>query len=265
MRAIKVDLPRNLEFVEVHAISDVHLGSSHCDFKAIYNRVQEIAGNPNAYVVLNGDLINNSTKTSLGDVYSETITPMEQLKQAVALFKPIKDKILAITSGNHEGRTYKADGIDLMELMAIELGIGNRYAKESATVFLRVGEMPPYKKATGKTDVARQICYVIFATHGAGGGRVEGSKINRLVHLANIVDADIYIHSHTHLPAALKQSFYRTDTRNSTIAEVDKLFVNTNAWLRYGGYGEALGYKPASISPPVIYLSGKRKEFRVNL
>lgn len=259
MKAVKVNLPRDLQYIELHTLSDLHLGDRHCDYKSILSRVTEIENNPNAYVILNGDLINNATTQSISDTYGENLSPMEQLKQATDLFKPIKEKILAITSGNHENRTYRTDGIDLTEIMARELGIGDRYAPESVTLFLRLGDK------AGKTHKGQQVCYTLFITHGSGGGRREGGKINRLVDLASIIDVDIYIHSHTHLPAVLKQAFFRADSQNSSVAKVDKLFVNTNAWLNYGGYGEAHGYKPASTHAPIIYLGGRKKEFTAKL
>jgi hypothetical protein len=41
---------------------------------------------------------------------------------------------------------------------------------------------------------------------------------------------------------------------------VEKLFVNTAAYLDYGGYGDRAGFKPASKSNPVLYFSGERHE-----
>lgn len=264
MKAVKVNLPRDLKRVEIYTLSDLHLGDRNCNYKGLIDQIKEIEENPNAYVILNGDLMNNATTQSISDTYSEVLSPMEQLREATAILKPIKDKILAMTSGNHENRTYRTDGIDLTEILASELGLSERYAPESVTLFLRVGEEHRGRKVAGK-DIVRQICYVLFVTHGSGGGRREGGKVNRLVDLSSIIDADIYIHSHTHLPVILKQAFYRADSKNSTIAMVDKMFVNTNAWLKYGGYGEAQGYKPASIQTPIIYLDGSRKNFTAKL
>ena len=101
--------------------------------------------------------------------------------------------------------------------------------------------------------------------HGSGGGRKEGAKAIRLADMASIIDSDIYCHAHTHLPMIMKQGFYRIDTRNSTFACVEKLFVNTAANLNYGGYGEAQEFKPASKDTPVIYLNGRKKEFNAKL
>jgi hypothetical protein len=101
--------------------------------------------------------------------------------------------------------------------------------------------------------------------HGSGGGRKEGAKAIRLADMASIVDADIYIHNHTHLPMVMKQAFFRTDIPNSTFGIVDKLFVNGAANLNYGGYGEAQEFKPSSKESPVIHLSGTKKYMSAKL
>ena len=102
-------------------------------------------------------------------------------------------------------------------------------------------------------------------THGSGSGRKEGGKINRLADYANIVDADAYICSHTHLPAAFKTAFYRVDKSNSSVACVTKAFVNTAAALNYGGYGDKQGYKPSSTDNPVLKFSGSKRQIKVEV
>ena len=186
-------------------------------------------------------------------------------KKAIDLFNPIKDKILAITTGNHESRTYNKEGIDLIEVMARQMGLYDRFTKSGALIFIRFGEQSRGRKETAGTGKIRKMCYTIYTTHGRGGGRKEGAKAIRLADMACIVDADIYIHSHTHLPMIMKQAFYRTDTPNSTYRCVDKLFVNTAATLNYGGYGEIFEFKPASKDNPIIYLNGTTKEMTARL
>ena len=140
-------------------------------------------------------------------------------------------------------------------LVAQQLGISERYSKTSSFIFLRFGW----------NNRQRKSCYTIYSTHGSGGRRKEGAKAIRLADMASIVDADIYIHSHTHLPMVMKQAFYRVDTSNSFIQCVDKLFVNTAACLNYGGYGEAFEFKPSSKDTPIIYLNGAKKEMTARL
>jgi hypothetical protein len=143
-------------------------------------------------------------------------------------------------------------------LLAQQLGLSGRYAREGGIVFVRIGE-------TNRHARGRQICYTIYCTHGSGGGRKEGAKAIRLADMASIVDTDIYCHSHTHLPMIMKQNFYRIDCHNSDVAEVTKLFVNTSAKLKYGGYGQTYEFKPSNTTSPIIYLSGVKKEFTATL
>ncbi len=260
MKVIKIDLPKDISLLEIHVFADEHIGDEHCDTERLLERIEYIKKTPNAYCILNGDILDNATKTSIGDTYTQVFNPMEQLRKATELFSPIKHKILCITHGNHENRTYKKEGINLSNLIAAQLGLSARYSATSAVLFVRFG--------TPKNDHAdknRKICYTIYTLHGSGGGRKEGAKAIRLADMASIIDCDIYIHSHTHLPMIMKQGFHRIDHRNSTVALVDKLFVNTAANLKYGGYGEAGEFKPSSMDSPVIYLDGTQKEFKARL
>ena len=258
MKVIKIDLPREIPSLEIHTFADEHIGDEQSDIKRLLARIEYVKNTPNAYCILNGDIIDNATKTSVGDVYSG-INPMEQLKRAVEIFAPIRDKCLCITHGNHENRTYKNEGINLSCLIARQLGLEDRYTSTSAVIFIRFGE------GSAKSTRNRKVCYTMYVLHGSGGGRKEGSKANRLAEMASIVDTDIYIHSHTHLPMVMKQAFHRIDNKNSAVALVDKLFVNTAANLNYGGYGEAAEFKPSSKDTPVIYLSGTKKYFEAKL
>lgn len=257
MKAIKCDLPY-AEQIEIHPLADLHIGDSQCDYKSILERIEYIRKTPNAYCVLDGDLMDTAIASSIGDTYSASLQPMEQLKHCVKLFEPIKDKILAVLSGNHENRVYKSDGIDMTEIMCGQLGIADRYSPTTALLFIRFGENKKHHKG-------RKQMYTAYVRHGSGGGKREGSKLNALADLASIVDADIYICGHTHTPIVMKQGFFRVSASNSSVAMVDKLYCNTCAWLNYGGYGDRQGYKPASKCCPTIYLNGLKHDMYVKL
>ena len=258
MRAIKCDLPY-ADTIEIHPMADLHIGDAHCDYKSVIERIEYIKNTPNAFVILDGDLMDTAIASSVGDTYGATLSPMEQLKECVKLFEPIRDKILAVLAGNHENRVYRTDGLDITQLMCSQLGLQDRYSPTTALLFVRFGE------GSKKTHHGRRQLYTIYVTHGSGGGRKEGGKVNRLADLACIVDADCYVMGHTHLPVIMKESFYRVSGGNSSVALVDKLFVNTAASLNYGGYGDAAGFKPASKQAPVIYLNGHKREMYAKL
>ena len=258
MKLIKIDLPSELELLELHTFADEHIGDEHSDIKRVLQRIEYVKNTPNAYCILNGDIIDNATRTSIGDIYTQTCNPMEQLERAISIFEPIKDKILCITHGNHENRSYKKEGINISRLIATQLGLVDRYTPTSATLFIRLG------KDSSRRHY-RKIRYTVYVLHGNGGGRKEGAKVIRLADMASIIDTDIYIHSHTHLPMIMKQAYHRIDNSNSAVTLVDKLFVNTASNLSYGGYGEAGEFKPNSNDTPVIYLSGTKKYFEAKL
>ena len=254
MKAIKCDLPP-FEVIEIHPMADLHIGDSNCAYNEILERIAYIKATPNAYVILDGDLMDTAIASSIGDTYAANLMPMEQLKHCVKLFEPIKDKILAVLPGNHENRVYKSDGLDTTELMCSQLGIHGKYSPTTALLFIRFGEGRHHRKQL----------YTCYCSHGSGGGKREGGKVNRLADLASIVDADIYIHAHTHLPVIFRESFFRVSGANSSVAEVDKLFVNCAASLHYGGYGDKAGFKPASRRSPVIYLHGLKHDMYAKL
>lgn len=255
MKTIRCDLPY-AESIEIIPMADLHIGDSLSDYKLIMERIDYVRNTPNAYCILGGDLMDTAIAGSIGDTYGANLQPMEQLKHCVKVFEPIKDKILAVLPGNHENRVYKSDGLDITEILCAQLGIPQRYSPTTAFLFIRFGRGPVH---------GRPMLYTAYVTHGSGGGRREGGKINRLADLAAIVDADMYIHSHTHLPVIFKESFFRVSGGNSSVALVDKLFVNTGAALGYGGYGDKAGFKPASKCSPVIYLNGKKRELSAKL
>lgn len=263
MKAIRADYPTDWPYANVYTLADLHIGDAHCNEVEVLDRVKAIADDPYGLCVCNGDLMNTALRNSVSDVYGELLSPMQQIAYLVDLLRPIKDKIIAVTTGNHEQRTYRTDGIDITRLVCRELGIEDKYAPEGVLVFLRFGTRS--RHVGHVNDRNPRQWYSIYATHGSGGGRKEGAKAIRLADMAAIVDADIYIHSHTHLPMVMKQSFFRADSSNCMAKQVSKLFVNTGAAMGYGGYGQAQEFKPASTDTAHIRLDAKTKRATATL
>ena len=242
--------------LELHIFSDEHIGDPNSDISRLKQRIDYVKDTPNAYCIMNGDILDTATRSSIGDIETREFNIMEQIQTGIGLFGCIKDKILCITNGNHENRVYRKEGVDISRLIAMQLGIASKYSPDAVILFLRFGW-------DGKQG--RPMSYVGYALHGSGGGRKEGAKAIRLADMASICDADFYIHSHTHLPMIMKQGYIRIDRHNSTYRNATKLFVNTAANLDYGGYGVAGEFKPSSTDTPVIYLNGRKKEMKAKL
>ena len=255
MRAIRADLSAEHKSIELLVLADYHYADPNSDHNAIRKDIDYVNTHDNAYCVLAGDLLDCALKSSLGDAYVN-LSPMEELTAMMDLIQPIAHKVLAIVGGNHEARHYRTNGVDMTRLLARQLGIEDRYSPDTALLFLRFG------RDGNNRNHNRQILYTIYLTHGSGGGRKEGGKIQRLADYGNIVDADIYICGHTHLPASFKTGFARPSAANSSITYCTKLYVNSAAKLNYGGYGDTGGFKPPCTDTPIILLNGEKKEMR---
>lgn len=254
MKVISVDLGQELSSVRIIPLSDMHIGDGHVNIKKLQETIDYIKTHDDVYTIVNGDNIDNAVRNSVSDIYGGVMNPMDSLEKLYEMLLPIRKKILVMTTGNHEARTYKQTGIDVTRNIAWRLGLEDNYAPENYVLFVSFGQ--PHT-----TRETRRYTYSLHGTHGSGGGgRLVGGKLNALERLAGNIDADIYLHSHTHVPATFKLDFIRTDTRTRTIRQVTKMFVNTNAWMNYGGYGEVFNFKPSTISPVVIKLEPKNGE-----
>ena len=248
MKIINQDLSTDFDRVVVLVFSDAHYGDAMQDKKRVREFINEVKRNKNYYVILNGDLINNATRNSVSDIYLEEMNPNQAIDKLVETLEPIKDKILVATEGNHEERTYRKDGILLTDRATKELGINDIYTSGAYLLYLSFG------RNQGRD--CRQTVYSIYGKHGSGGGRTVGGKLNKVDRMKGIINADIFIHSHTHLPAAFRKATKVVDYRNRKVSEKEMLFVNSNAFLGYGGYGEKKGYDVPSTVYPKIILDG---------
>lgn len=256
MNSISVKLDRDITELELIPISDTHIGDPSVNEQKVAELIRYVDDHPNTYALLNGDLMNNAIKSSKSDTYTEYLSPMEQMVKLVNMIRPISHKILAVTQGNHERRTWKESGVDITRLMCRELGLEDKYAEGMAYIFLRFGE-------TNGKNHNRQQRYTILITHGSGGGKSVGSKANRLADLVSIADADIYIYGHTHQTIAFKEGFIRVDPCSDSVRDVDRLFVNSGAYMQWGGYAEQNQYRPSVIVTPHIILSGTDRKMTV--
>lgn len=255
MYTINRQIEANGKPIKIIPLGDLHIGSAKCDIEAIKAQVEVIRKEPNTYCVLLGDLINNSTKTSVGDVYSEPMSPMRQMQVCVDLFTPIKDKILAITSGNHERRTYKNDGVDLMAFFAQCLGLEKYYNYTSTLIFLK----------TGHSNVnGNPLVYTIYVTHGDGqGGKTTGGKANGLSRRGQVVDADIIITGHTHQPITFREAIYAVDKSHRKVIKREQVFVNVASPIDYEAYAEMVGMRPSASANPNVILSTNSHNIQV--
>lgn len=232
----------------IYLIADVHVGSAQCNLEKFKEVIDEIKNTRNAYIVLNGDLIDNALKDSISFEYG-SLSPSSSIKIIVDILSPVTDRILCINTGNHEERSKKAGDIDPNLLIATLLGVKDKYSPGASILFV------PLKDVPRKTNTT---LFTIFCYHGAGGGTKVGSKANRAQDMSKICQADIYMMSHVHMPMVFKEDYIEIDKVHYEIRQRTRTFVVSNSFLNYGGYGEKKGYTPTTIAVPKVHISCRR-------
>lgn len=257
LKEIRIEFDQDFDTIEIIPFADIHEGDFWTDEKSIKEAVEYVLEKPNRFAILNGDLANNTTKDSVGDIYSESMMPSDQITRVKQILMPLakKDRILAIGPGNHEERTKKAVGLDLSYWIAKEMGIEERYADNSFVLFIKFGRSVSATQSRPYKNV-----YTLYVWHGSGGGRKSGGKMNRMLDMAETVDCDIYIMSHTHDPMMKHTKFFRIDYSNMKVQEVNRYFLTSNAWQDFGGYGQRFGFRPISKDIVSVILNGKGKK-----
>ena len=246
-------LSPELKEVKVVVLSDLHYGNPYCSVKHFNRALDFVKNNGNVYCFLNGDLCEAVTKISKGDVYKQKITPQEQRNDVTDLLRPIKDKILGMTTGNHENRIYNETGIDLTEDIAKELGVP--YRPEGMLYKLSFGD---YNNRTkGKPFV-----FWSYITHGYGGARTKAAKSVKAERLSTWLHADWYAMSHDHVVNVAPDIYLMPDNRGTIkdgflsgkVTAHREMLIKTNAFLKWGGYSEMGGFPPSDLATPVISL-----------
>lgn len=222
--------------IYVVTLSDLHVGAGNIDY--IKDMIKFIQSVPNMYVVVGGDMVNNTTHTSKGCVLEEYASGKEQISLLVELLKPIRDRIIAVCGGgNHERRTYNDCFISIPEMVATLLEIPNKYIPDIAIGYINV----------------KKVCYIYGVIHKHRKTR------NYYEHL----NCDILILEHTHElnvveKLVLEHNKFTKSSSVKTIYEVD----NGSA-LALPSYAKFAGYRPLPIGCYIAELSGSKREVQL--
>lgn len=236
----KIIVHRFDKTITVYPISDVHLGSLEHNAEEWEKFIEKIKSEPYSYVILAGDLMNNATRSSVSNVFDEVLRPREQKQRLIKYLKPIAHKILCAVSGNHERRSLKDADDDPMYDIMCKLDLEDLYRENMAFVKIQIGKRQDRSGKPANT-------YMFCVTHGAGGGILTGSSVNRNERFGYTVDGlDCLIVGHTHKGAVSKPAKIVIDPRNDTVSIKPFTVITSQSWLSYGGYAMQKMLLPAS-------------------
>jgi len=248
-------LSPELDEVKVIVISDLHYGNPYCSVKHFARTLEYIRENDDCYCFLNGDMCESSIRASKGDIYRQVGTPQEQRDWVIEQLLVVKDKVLGVTTGNHENRIYQETGIDISADIASALGVPHR--ADGMLYKLSFGDWN--NRTAGKPYV-----FWSYITHGYGGARTKSAKAVKVERLSSWIHADWYAMSHDHVVNIAPDVYLIPDNRGYMDEETGflsgkvtahrEMLIKTNAYIKWGGYSEMLGFPPSDLATPVIFL-----------
>ena len=234
------------------ALADFHEGARDADHEVSTGYINWIKEHDNAFTILNGDMQNCAWKDSTPEFYEDLITPDDAYYRLRARLEPIKDKILMMTRGGHEYSIYKKVGTDYSARLAYDLG-DIPYMPDGGIFGMRLGLSSHTAMFWG------------YATHGWGGARTIGAKLNKVEQLANVANVDMVILSHDHTAAIHRLNVLDPPrsrisfTKPSYLNIQRKVLINTGGFVKYRGYIQRKGYSPQDLGTPRIRLELKYK------
>ena len=247
-------LSKELTEVKLVILSDLHYGNPYCSVKHFLRTVDFIKERENCYCLLNGDFCEAAIRTSKGEIYKQVGSPDDQKKQVAEWLLPIKDKILASTTGNHERRIYEVAGTDISLDIAEKLEVP--YRPDGMLFKLSFG-------SGNSRHTDSPYVFWTYISHGYGGARTRGAKAVKVESLSYWLLADVFGMSHDHEVNLAPSVRFTADPRGTVndegfltgvVREHRVMLVKTNAFVKFGGYAEMGGFSPSDLSTPIINL-----------
>lgn len=183
----------------IYTLSDLHMGSKSFAKERFLRDREEIIHNPFALVTLTGDaceyIHHTDKRFSSEDVADHVLLNLDSIgehlqDEMVKLLKPIKDKIICMTKGNHELKYEQRFNQKTTENICKELKIPHVYGGWTCMTKLI------FKRSKG--PVPQTTSFIIHAQHGYSAARTDSGLLSVLNKIPARWDADIFLCGHAH-------------------------------------------------------------------
>lgn len=219
----------------IFPLSDLHLGSKHCNLDFFYEWCRKFEGaSDNKVIYLLGDLLEfNTTRI---DAFSSIMSTHDALERVIELLEPYKEYIRFVCTGNHEARTIRDYNYDITKQIASRLN--SEYTRNDF-----------FDKIVDDNGE-----FVIYGKHGTKVSKNPLLAMNNFVNDMNHIQADLYMQGHNHYSAFYSQ--YERGFNGGKRAN----YLFTGHFLDYDGYARDKGLL---ISPPSFSRLKIDKKFHV--
>lgn len=231
-KPIVFNLPKDMTEAEIYAIHDLHYGNRQFNMAKWKRLKEEILSSPNRFCVMVGDMMEMAIPGSKSDCFYQTVPPDAQKEWIAYEMGELKDRIIAVVSGNHEhNRATKICGLYPLYDACCWARIQDKYRDNYAVVDIGVGKR-------SKND-DRQFRYVGFLTHKARD--LKGwSTVDTLEGF------DFMVYGHDHDPKEHARGHLIYDGKNKMVRTKSIETVNAGSFLEYGDYAARAAYRPPS-------------------
>lgn len=266
-----IDINSNrVRTIRVYMIFDVHYGSKTCAKPVVDALIQRIKSDPYALVILGGDLaefINVRDKRFNPDDIDASL--LENTDNIIAKsiddlykwFQPIDDKIILSLSGNHELAIAKYSSSNptksLVERWNNDIAENAKKKKKKSEISTVSGVINGGYECILNLRIRSkaQEMVTLYLSHGWGGGRLYGSKANRILEMMyDFPNANVYASGHciSEDTEILTKDGWKTHDRITTDDECLTLNRQTNdleynkiekIW-KYDDYNEMVHINP---------------------
>jgi len=237
------EITLNKKKVNLHCITDVHVGSKVFDRLLFLKVIDKIKKDPNAYWFGNGDMLEFIPPNYHIPEGDQAFDNNEQYEQFVNMIRPIKHKCLFVRGGNHDTlRSVRLAGIDIIRVMCDDLEI-------------------PYFPFPGYTVINYKGGQFTFASgHGKGGGKNGDLELQRLRNI--FPDADMYYLGHNHQLYAKPIDSFEIMKENEEVRR--QWFVRGGSFIGYAEYARYAMFEPQTKGWVEVRLSNKEPDYIVH-
>lgn len=221
--------------------------------------MREIATDPLAWVIMGGDnfesIMPDDPRWEINLHSAEKGMMKKWVAKAANIFDPLKGKILAGVTGNHEENLERRHYADLNEDFYER--IGAEYLGYSGLV-----------RICCDAGNGNNYSLTVFIHHGHGGGGKDGGKLNRIEDVPVGFDADIYAMCHVHSAITVIRPVISVNAHGKMMSRDRAFLIGGTYYKTYMDgsttYGEKKMYRPSTLgSPHLTIWQNDKKQIRM--
>jgi predicted phosphodiesterase len=251
--------------IKLLLISDIHFDSPNCDRDTLSAHLDQAKAD-GALVIINGDLFDvmgayRDPRSKPNEVRPEYYVRGKSyldavLEDVVSYFRPYRDNLLQVNTGNHESSVQKHHDTDIIDRFIFMMNLDNALRP------VQRGAYQGYINLMLHTAGTMKSSYKIAYNHGSGGGARRSKDILKAdLDFARFRNANLIMSGHTHdklhYPGLVG---YELDPKGR-VRQVSTDWIKTGSYKKTSadyGWEVEKGFNPSKMGGYWCHLEQKR-------